>query len=143
MKLTKRTKIIIVVLILAGGVFLWARPREGLLPKNAEIVYSTEQHDGFLPDGSMKIKARIRESDFPGVVKRLGASLHAPQRKYSDDILWLDWSPEIGTDFKPVIGVSKWNPTSDLSATYVSQEGDSWEYVKFEDGYLFYKYINH
>ncbi len=125
------------------GVVWMFRPHDGLLPRNAEVVYSTEQHEGFLPDGSQKIKARIDERDFPEIVRRLGASLHTSSRKYSDDVIWLNWQPELGSDFNPVPGTSKWNPSFDLSKTYVVQEGDSWEYVKFEDGFLFYKYINH
>lgn len=114
------------------------------IPKDAKVVYSSSQHDGFLPDGTVKLKIKTTEEAFNKARSERKLTLHTEDRKYTQDKdPWLSWAPELDGMLEPVKGENRWNPTWDLSRTYVRQEGDTWEFMKYENGYIFYCWLNH
>jgi len=109
-------------------------------------VYSSIWKNGFLPDEHTRYKVKATNKDFQLLVKRLGLLIHTPERKYTDDKSWLNWRGKAQDPFdenKEVKKESEWNPSDDVTTTYVKQEGDSWTLLKYEDGFIYYLYINH
>jgi hypothetical protein len=113
------------------------------LPKGADVCYRSQYEDGFLPDATFRLKAKVTKEQFDTIVKKIGATPHTEARKYTDDKAWLSWSPERGGDLKPRKGRKNWDPEDDLSSTFVRQEKDYWQFVKFEGGFLYYVALNH
>jgi hypothetical protein len=113
------------------------------LPKDAEVCYRSQYEDGFLPDADFRLKAKITKEQFDAIVKKIGATPHTEKRQYTDDKMWLSWRPDIGDDLKPKKGHKNWDPEDDLSATYVLQDKDSWQFLKYEGGFLYYVALNH
>lgn len=113
------------------------------LPKGADVCYRSQFEDGFLPDGTFRLKAEITKKQFDTIVKKIGATPHTEARKYKDDKGWLSWSPELGKDLQPLKGRKNWDPEDDLSSTFVRQEKDYWQFLKFEGGFLYYVALNH
>lgn len=113
------------------------------LPKNAEVCYRTQYEDGFLPDAAYSLKAKVTKEAFDAIVKKIGATPHTESRKYTDDKNWLSWQPEYGDDFKPRKGKNHWDPEHDLSTTFVKQQGNTWWFLKYEGGFLYYRELNH
>ncbi|MCW1921036.1 hypothetical protein OKA05_00625 [Luteolibacter arcticus] len=113
------------------------------LPKEAEVCYRSQYADGFLPDAAYCLKLKVTEKQFKEIVAKVGATLHTEKRPYTDDKVWLSWGPETGPDLKPVKGKERWNPSRDLAATYVRQEKHTWEFLKYEGGFLYYKSLTH
>ncbi len=151
--MTKRTKIVswilgglllaIVAIIIAvysliSSIFLMdSKPSwTSLLPPTATEVQESSWADGFLPDCSYQLKARITEAEFQKFVTDLRLTPHTPDRQYSEDS-WLSWgsSPQ----FQDVW----WDPSEDLSSTFVSEGHDTWTYAKFEKGHLHLKSLIH
>ena len=50
---------------------------------------------------------------------------------------------ERGRDLKPIKGKKLWDPEDDLTTTFVRQEKDTWEFLKYEAGFLYYKTLTH
>lgn len=136
----KRILSILVLLAVATSVQLKA---QDWLPKGAVVCYQTQYEDGFLPDATFRLKAKVTKEQFDAIVKKIGATLHTEARKYSDDKNWLNWSPRRGEDLKPLKGRKNWDPEDDLSSTFVLQEKDYWQFLKFEGGFLYYVALNH
>jgi len=116
------------------------------LPKGTKVVYSSIVKDGFLPDEDTRYKVKATKKDFQLLVKRLGFLIHTSKRKYTDDKIWLNWRSKVQDPFdenKAIKKESDWNPSDDITATYVQQEGNSWTLLKYEDGFIYYLYINH
>lgn len=123
------------------------------IPKGAKVCYRSQQEDGFLPDATFCLKLKITKPQFEKIVKTVGATPHTETRRYTDDKGWLNWSPAQGAsdpfaaskgqNVKPPKGESVWDPKPDLTSTFVRQNGDYWEYLKYENGYLYYKSLNH
>jgi len=103
------------------------------LPDDATDVRH-ETRDLF-PDGIFWLKAQLSRPQFDAYVRKVGLEAHTPTRRYSDDLMWLAWRKERS--------LSWWNPSSDLSSTYVSQQGHWWTLAKHEAGYLFVTSFNH
>ena len=133
------------VATLALSVFAMAAPLDAQewLPKEAEVCYRTQYEDGFLPDATFRLKAKITKQQFDAIVKKIGATPHTEKRKYTDDKIWLSWNPELGDDLEPRKGRKNWDPEVDLSATFVRQQKDYWQFLKFEGGFLYYVALNH
>ncbi len=99
------------------------------LPESALDVQYHSEDLGI--DWSFCLKARIPPEDFrPYLSQFTTLTPHTPDREYTDDLLWLDW--QFVCDHW-----DWWNPLDDLSGTYVSQEGDYWTLIKYENGWLF------
>ena len=113
------------------------------LPKAAEVCYRTQYEDGFLPDATFRLKAKITKKQFDAIVKKIAATPHTEKRKYTDDKIWLSWNPVLDDDLKPHKGRKKWDPEVDLSTTFVRQQKDYWQFLKFEGGFLYYVALNH
>lgn len=113
------------------------------LPKDAEVCYRSQYQDGVLPDAAYCLKLKVTEKQFKEIVAKVGATPHTEKRKYTDDKAWLSWGPKTGRDLKPMEGKKSWNPSWDLSATYVRQRKDTWEFLKYEGGFLYYKSLTH
>jgi hypothetical protein len=120
---------------------LWGRMTQWgfrrALPSNAEDVHEWFREDGFLPDYSYKLKAKISEEQFHQYVERFELTQHYPLRQYSDDIEpWLRWKADRAAP-------EWWDPSESLVQTFVRQSGDNWTYAKRERGYLYLKSIEH
>ncbi len=114
----------------------WKFRRE--LPRGAEDVHEWIREDGFLPDYSYMLKAKLTEKQFREYVERLELTPHSPMRHYTQDAQpWLRWDKghDAETDW--------WDPSESLEDTFVSQRGDIWTYAKYERGYLYLKSLNH
>ena len=106
------------------------------LPSSASDVQEWSWADGFLPDYSYQLKARVTEAEFQKFVSDLGLTPHTPERKYSEDS-WLSWGSAAGFDG------TWWDPGDNLDSTYVTEGQDTWSYAKFEKGFLYFKSLNH
>lgn len=104
------------------------------LPGGAQIVFRSQWKDGFLPDATFKLKAKVSADEFASAVQRLGLTPHTKDRKYTDDTLWLQWMRDDD---------ERWNPSPSIDETFVHQEGDSWQLAKYENGFLFYQSLSH
>ena len=113
------------------------------LPKEAEVCFRSQCQDGVLPDGTFRLKAKVSKEQFDTIVKNIGATPHTEARRYTDDKMWLSWNPDYGGDFKPLKGEERWDPGVDLSSTFVRQEKDFWQFIKWEGGLLYYVALNH
>ena len=71
------------------------------------------------------------------------ATPHTPTRQYSDDKIWLSWCPKPGDDLEPCKGRKHSDPDDDLYSTFVRQEKDFWQCLKFEGGFLYFVALNH
>jgi len=110
---------------------------KGYLPEDATGIEEFSWSDGFLPDYSYMLRARIPEPEFNAFVEKLGLTPHGEDRDYSEQSIWLSWeaAPQFEGDW--------WNPTSGLGGTYVREGDDTWSYAKYEDGTLYFKSLNH
>ena len=131
---------ILTLLVLATAAQLDA---QDWLPKDAEVCFRSQQEEDFLPDATFRLKAKVTREQFHTIVKTIRATPHTPTRQYSDDKIWLSWGPELGDDLEPRKGRKYWDPDEDLSSTFVRQEKDFWQYLKFEGGFLYYVALNH
>ena len=108
------------------------------LPEGATDVREFHWAEGFLPDFEYLLKARIDEADFLPYVEDLGQlELHSETREYTDDPMWLSWTTTIHFDG------DWWDPSADLSGTYVYQSKHFWELVKYESGHLYVMALDH
>ncbi|MGC3956462.1 MAG: hypothetical protein QM813_00340 [Verrucomicrobiota bacterium] len=107
------------------------------LPATATDVHEWVWADGFLPDYSYLLKARISEDEFREFVTRLGLTAHTPTREYSEDSVWLSWGAAPGFDG------SWWDVSDSLDSTFVSEGHDTWSFAKYEKGYLYFQSLNH
>src|SRR5882672_5623949 len=107
------------------------------LPTNATDVLEWSWSDGFLPDYSYVMKARVSQADFDGFRLALNLTPHTADRQYSDATLWLSWSAPPG--FKN----TWWDASPSLEATFVNQGSDTWSFAKYENGFLYFQSLNH
>lgn len=108
------------------------------LPSNAEDVHEWFWEDGFLPDYTYKLKAKMSDEQFHRYLERLKLTPHSPDRPYSDDSqVWLRWKDRHGG------ALECWDPSESLAETFVLQAGDTWTFAKRERGYLYLKSLNH
>ena len=105
------------------------------LPESAVIIFSSQWEDGLLSDATFKIKAKITEAEFTSVVKQLELTPHTKNRKYSDDIMWLQGY--LGGSDK------KWDPMPSIDTTFVRQSKRYWQLAKYEGGCIYYVSISH
>ncbi len=106
-------------------------PFESALPQTATDVHVHNESLGI--DWSYCLKAKISEEEFEAYRAEFpDLTPHTPDRVYLDDMLWLDWQFACESH-------AWWDASDDLSETFVYQEGDTWELMKYEHGYL---YIN-
>src|SRR5678815_3029265 len=68
------------------------------LPPTAQMVFFSQWQDGFLGDATLKVKARVTQSEFATVVERLELTPHIADRRYPDPPQWLGdrdsrWDP--------------------------------------------------
>jgi hypothetical protein len=106
------------------------------LPETATDIEEQAWSDGFLPDYDYYLRARITESEFEKFVKDLELTPHSDTRIYSESSL-LSWSGAL-------IGDKEWwNPTEYLEGTYVKEGGTNWTFAKYEDGFLYFRSLDH
>ena len=116
------------------------------LPKGSVVCFRSQFEDGFLGDGTYKLKAKITKAQFDSIVKALGATPHTKKRKYTDDIMWLSWGTKPIDPFSDNIQkkvTKSWDPDDSTSSSYVIQRGNSWTLLKLERGFLYFLSINH
>ena len=107
------------------------------LPASATDIQEWSWADGFLPDFSYQLKARVTDAEFHQFVASLGLTPHTPERKYSEASHWLSWSPSLRF-------VGKWWDASNaLTSTYVKEGHDTWMFAKHENGFLYFKCFSH
>ena len=104
------------------------------LPPTATSIY--ERRVDFGNDGIYFLKATLTPGDAKVFISKFHFDLHTSARVYSDDKMWLSWQAEVGD-------IPWWDPSGDLSSTYVEQEKHSWVFMKYERGHLYYKSITH
>ena len=114
-----------------------ARSWRGHLSTNATDVLEWSWSDGFLPDYSYVMRARVSRSDFESFCTALSLTLHTPDRSYTDDAHWLAWSAP------PGFTNTWWDVSPSLEGTYVSQGNDTWSFAKYENGFLYFQSLNH
>ena len=131
------------ILASVGLAILAQSQAQGWLPKDAEICYHSQSADGFLPDAAYCLKAKVTKAQFDAIVKKVGATPHTETRNYTDEKACLNWGAERGRDLKPIKGKKLWDPEDDLTTTFVRQEKDTWEFLKYEAGFLYYKTLTH
>jgi hypothetical protein len=106
------------------------------LPDTATDVKEHAWADGFLPDYDYYLRARISTVEFEKFVKDLELTPHATNRVYSESSC-LSWSGHL-------LGDSEWwNPTESLEGTYVREGGTNWTFAKYENGYLYFRSLDH
>jgi hypothetical protein len=122
-----------------GGMSAPAKPPSWRrhLPASATGIKEWAWTDGFLPDFSYQLKARITDSEFVEFVASLGLTPHTPDRKYSEASHWLSWSPSLRFDGK------WWDASNALTSTYVKEGHDTWMFAKHENGFLYFKCFSH
>ena len=122
------------------------------IPAGAKVCFKSQEEDGLLPDATFRLKLKITKAQFDAIVIKLGATPHTESRKYSDDKGWLNWRPDLGSDDPftnnnvakpPPKGENLWDPDTDLSTTFVRQHKDSWTFLKYERGYLYFTELSH
>ena len=140
----KRRWLRIVAILLAVGAvyFLWMRPDQWRfrreLPWSAQGIQEWHWSDGFLPDYSYHLKARITEEQFHTYIAKFGLALHTPTRQYSESPdPWLSWQSA------PGFGGGWWDPSESLEHTFVRQGHDTWTFAKYERGHLYLASLNH
>lgn len=122
-------------IVLCYQMFTWSFRKE--LPWSASDIHESYYSDTLLPDYDYKLKAKISEAQFQNYIKSFDLSPHTSDRKYSEEIHWLDWNAP------PEGNVGWWNPTSSLTNTFVWQGSDTWIFAKYENGYLYLGSLNH
>ena len=143
-----RILFVLVIVALVGGL-----NAQEWIPKGAKVCCRSQYEDGFLPDATFCLKLKVTKVQFEAIVKKLGATPHTEKRKYTDDKNWLQWGSEQGADDPfakreakgkvPPKDETHWDPSPDLSGTFVLQHKDSWKFLKYQDGFLYYKELNH
>ena len=108
--------------------------RPDWLPATAQMIFSSRWEDSFLGDGTIKVKARVTEAEFAAAVQHLGLTPHTADRKYTDDIVCLQWMGDRD---------ERWDPSSTVDRTFVRQEHHHWQLAKYENGFLYYQSLNH
>jgi hypothetical protein len=137
-----------VVLVFIGGVYLligslfsssdsppsW----KSELPATATEIMESGFAEGFIPDYSYILRAKISESEFTEFCSRLKLTPHSETRVYPDEENWLSWSspPMVDAD-------DWWIPTESLEKTFVRQDGHTWSFAKHEEGYLYFQSLCH
>jgi hypothetical protein len=107
------------------------------LPATATDVHEWSWADGFLPDYSYLLKARVTETEFTQFVALLGLTPHTPARQYSEESHWLSWRAAPGFDG------DWWDASDSLDSTFVREGQDTWSFAKYENGYLYFQSLNH
>ena len=92
--------------------------------------------EGLFPDHRHLLIAQISREEFENYINCQNITLHRKDRVYADDEMWLGWDVIPGDP-------TWWTPTASLLQTYVRQEGDTWTFAKFEDGYLYAMSVSH
>jgi len=110
---------------------------EKALPDTAEDVHVWHQNDGFLPDYTYYLKARISRQEFFNYIDSLEMNLHTDTSNYTDDTLWIQTSGAFNDTIK-----SWWNDTR-TDSMYVWQNGHEWNTARYIDGYLYLLAIEH
>ena len=102
------------------------------LPEKATEIEEWSWSDGFLPDYTYFMRARVSESGFTEFITKLDLTLHTASRSYSQDVSMLSWH------YSPEGNVAWWNPSESLQETYVSESSDTWTFAKYEGGFLYF-----
>jgi hypothetical protein len=145
MKWKGRLAIALASLCLVGILGTWAwnefnvSPLRKALPPIATEIREYEWSDGFLPDYSYHLKARIDAKAFRSYVQAFELALHRDASQYDESpVPWLNWRAN---------GAPKddgwWTPSESLEGTFVSNRRRRWTFAKYEDGYLYVKSLQH
>jgi hypothetical protein len=130
---------VIVLTVLAGLAWAWHElnvwPLRRALPWSATDIHEWSREDGFLPDYTYLLKAKITPEEFRSYVHARGLTPHAASREYEDQESWLGWQGRSGLPW--------WTPTDSLDTTFVANYGREWTYAKYEDGYIYVKSLCH
>lgn len=131
--------------LMVATIYFWlVTPMHKALPWGARHVRESYWADGFLPDYSYCLKARISEDEFPGYVARLGLTPHTQARSHEDPTSpWLGWAHPFDLDRATESG-RWWDPPPiEAGKTYVAQSGDEWILAAYKDGWLYVSGLNH
>ena len=107
------------------------------LPETATEVNEWAWADGFLPDYSYILKAKVTQQEFNEFNLKLGLTPHTPTRIYTESDAMLSWNAPPGCD------EAWWDPSPFLDATFVEEGSDTWSCAKYEDGFLYFQSLNH
>jgi hypothetical protein len=120
------------IAFLNSKIMVYPDPYISELPDSARNIQ--EESVDLFPDWAYYLKAEIEADDFPLYVQAL--SLKPYTTENSDESIWINWS---GIPFAP----DWWDPSSELSGTYLRQDGDLWVFAKYENGYLYLMEFTH
>jgi hypothetical protein len=129
--------------VLTIGAWGWremnVRPMRRALPSTATDIHEFDRSDGFLPDYSYYLKARISSDEFQTYVERRHLKPFSEDGQYDESPHpWVNWRSQgqLGEG-------SWWNPSVSLDGTYVANSGDEWILAKYEHGYIYVRAIEH
>jgi hypothetical protein len=106
------------------------------LPATATEINEVSWADGFIPDYNYWLRARVTREEFDQFVRDLELTPHTNDRQYSENS-WLSWSDHLLGD------TDWWHPTQNLEETYVREGGTKWSFAKYENGYLYFRSLDH
>jgi len=112
------------------AISLTTTPLRKALPASARDIHEwSGGEEGILAQDYMYLlKARITPDEFDAYVNRFGMTPHTPNRSYQ-----YGFQPgwRIGQELE------WWDPSDDVSNTYVLDHSSAWTYAKYENGYLY------
>lgn len=136
-RIIRRTVIVLAILAVTsfGLAWVWHEmnvwPQRRALPESASDVHEWFWDDGFLPDYSYYLKARIGPDEFRPYVGKLGLAPYRQPPKYEDGDFRINWRS------RGSFHEDWWKPSDSLDNTFVSVDGQYWAYAKYEDGYVY------
>ena len=114
--------------------YFTASPLRLGLPSDAQEV-QYEYRDMFPSDYTCHIKARVTPEQFADYCREFKLTIHVPDRKYSDDIMWLSWRGPAPPPW--------FDPSESISETFDRQSRSEWTLAKYERGFLFVAAFSH
>ena len=108
--------------------------RPDWLSPSAEIVFTSQWEDGFLPDATFKLKARASRADFDLAVKQLRLTPYrdVPRSTYSKE------PPQWLGDANKA-----WDVSPFLDDTFIRKEGRWWQLARYTNGFLYYQSVSY
>ncbi len=130
---------VLVPLAIAGAlglrtlvVYLTESPLRRALPHGATGIegWSWTEPGPLGQDGSAMLRARIPEDAFEKYAKDLGMTPHTANRAYGNG-----FSPSyVSLADEPL---DWWDPTDEVEGTWVLDQGSSWTWAKWENGFVY------
>lgn len=107
---------------------VYPNPYVSQLPDSACNIQ--EESIDLFPDWAYYLKAEIEADDFLPYAQALSLAPYTPDVANEEEAIWGNWhAGPLAPDW--------WDPTAELSSTYLAQYGDNWVMAKYENGHLY------